>query len=105
MRKGAPLELLFTNKELGLLGDVELKGSLGASDHDMAELRMLRAGRRGLTAPAFRTAHSGLFQGPLARVPWHRATEARGAQESCWMVKNPLLQAPECSVPTRGQSG
>ena len=84
---------------------VELKGSLGSSDHDMAELRMLRAGRRGLTAPAFRTAHSGLFQGLLGRVPWHQATEARGTQESCWMFKNPLLQAPECSVPTRGQSG
>ncbi|GAB0209305.1 hypothetical protein GRJ2_003396200 [Grus japonensis] len=45
MRKGAMLDLILTNKE-GLVGDVKLKGSLGCSDHEMVEFRILRAARR-----------------------------------------------------------
>ncbi len=35
-RRGAMLDLVLTNKE-GLVGNVELKGSLGCSDHEMVE--------------------------------------------------------------------
>ena len=36
MRGAAPLDVLFTNRE-GLVGDVEVGGCLGQSDHDMIE--------------------------------------------------------------------
>jgi len=35
-RGSVPLDLLFTNRE-GLVGDVEVGGCLGQSDHDMIE--------------------------------------------------------------------
>ncbi|PKU40028.1 rna-directed dna polymerase from mobile element jockey-like [Limosa lapponica baueri] len=46
MRKGAVLDLVLTNKE-GLVGNVKLKRSLGYSDHEMIEFKILRAARRG----------------------------------------------------------
>jgi len=39
--RGALLDLALTTKE-GLSGDVKVKGSLGHSDHETAELRVLR---------------------------------------------------------------
>ncbi|GAB0186650.1 hypothetical protein GRJ2_001130300 [Grus japonensis] len=45
MRRDAMLDLVLTNKE-GLVGDVKLKGSLGCSDHEMVEFKILRAARR-----------------------------------------------------------
>ena len=39
------LELILSNKE-GLVGNVKLKGSLGCSDHEMVQFRMLSAARR-----------------------------------------------------------
>ncbi|GAB0184462.1 hypothetical protein GRJ2_000911500 [Grus japonensis] len=45
MRRGAMLDLVLNNKE-GLVGDVKLKGSLGCSDHEMVEFKILRAARR-----------------------------------------------------------
>ncbi|GAB0209831.1 hypothetical protein GRJ2_003448800 [Grus japonensis] len=63
-RRGAMLDLVLTNKE-GLVGDVKLKGSLGCSDHEMVEFRILRAARRAcskLTTLDFRRADFGLFR-------------------------------------------
>ena len=45
MRGAAPLDLLFTNR--GLVGDVEVGGSLGQSDHNMVEFSILGRVRRG----------------------------------------------------------
>jgi len=45
-RGAAPLDLLFTNRE-GLVGDVEVGGCLGQSDHNMVEFSILCGGRRG----------------------------------------------------------
>ncbi|GAB0178507.1 mitochondrial enolase superfamily member 1 [Grus japonensis] len=61
------LDLILTNKE-GLVGDVKLKGSLGCSDHEMVEFRILRAVRRGLgklTTLDFSRADFGLFRDVL----------------------------------------
>jgi len=58
VRKGAMLDLVLTNKE-GLVGNVRLKGSLGCSDHEMVEFKILRAARRvhsKLTSLNFRRA-------------------------------------------------
>jgi len=45
MRRGAMLDLVLTNKER-LVGNVKVKGSLGCSDHEMVEFKILRAARR-----------------------------------------------------------
>ncbi|GAB0175850.1 hypothetical protein GRJ2_000050200 [Grus japonensis] len=55
-RRGAILDLVLTNQE-GLVGNVKLKGSLGCSDHEMVEFKILRAARRAhskLTALDFK---------------------------------------------------
>ncbi|GAB0179239.1 hypothetical protein GRJ2_000389200 [Grus japonensis] len=92
-RRGAMLDLIFTNKE-GLVGDVKLKGSLGCSDHKMVEFTILRAARRAhskLTTLDFRRADFGLFRDLLGRVPWDKALEGREAQDSWLIFKGYLL--------------
>ncbi|GAB0190393.1 triadin [Grus japonensis] len=64
------LDLLLTNKE-GLVGNVKLKGSLGCSDHEMVEFKILRAARKvhsKLTTLNFRRADSGLFRDLLGQI-------------------------------------
>ncbi|GAB0179421.1 hypothetical protein GRJ2_000407400 [Grus japonensis] len=95
--RGAMLDLVSTNKE-GLVGNVKLKGSLGCSDHETVEFKILRAARRvhsKLTTLAFRRADFGLFRDLLGRLPWDKVLEGRGAQESWLVFKDHLLQAQE----------
>ncbi|GAB0179392.1 cAMP-dependent protein kinase inhibitor alpha [Grus japonensis] len=78
------LDLVLTNKK-GLVGNVKLKGSLGCSDHKMVEFKILRAARRAhskLATLDFRRADFGFFRDLLGRVPWDKALEGRGAQDS-----------------------
>ncbi|GAB0200487.1 hypothetical protein GRJ2_002514100 [Grus japonensis] len=105
-RRGAMLDLILTNKE-GLVGDVKLKGSLGCSDHEMVEFRILRAARRALsklTTLDFSRADFGLFRDLLGRIPWDTALEGRGAQDSWLIFKGHLLQAQERCIPTQRKS-
>jgi len=91
------LDLVLTNKE-GLVGNVKLKGSLGCSNHEMVEFKILRAARTThykLTTLDFSRADFGLFRFLLGRVPWDKALEGRGAQESWSVFKDHLLQAQE----------
>ncbi|GAB0208733.1 hypothetical protein GRJ2_003339000 [Grus japonensis] len=107
MRRGAMLDLVLANKE-GLVGDVKLKGSLGCSDHEMVEFKILRAVRRAhskLTTLDFRRADFGLFRDLLGRIPWDKALEGRGAQDSWLIFKGHLLQAQERCIPTKRKSG
>ena len=107
MRRGATLDLVLTNKQ-GLMGNVKLKGSLGCSDHEMVEFKILRAARRvhsKLTTLDFRRADFGLFRDLLGRIPWDKALEGRGAQDSWLIFKGHLLQAQERCIPTRRKSG
>ncbi|GAB0208316.1 mitochondrial enolase superfamily member 1 [Grus japonensis] len=100
------LDLILTNKE-GLVGDVKLKGSLGCSDHKMAEFKILRTARRvhrKLTTLDFRRAGFGLFRDLLGRIPWDKALEGRGAQDSWLIFKGHLLQAQERCIPTKRKS-
>ncbi|GAB0199287.1 mitochondrial enolase superfamily member 1 [Grus japonensis] len=106
MRRGAMLDLILTNKE-GLVGDVKLKGSLGCSDHEMVEFRILRAARRArskLTTLGFRRADFGLFRDLLGRIPWDKALEGRGTQDSWLIFRGHLLQAQERCIPTKRKS-
>jgi len=64
---------------------VKVGGSLGSSDHEMVEFRMLRGGSRPIsriTTLDFRRADFGLFKDLLGGIPWARALEGRGVQES-----------------------
>jgi len=94
-RRAATLDLALTNRG-GLVGNVKLKGSLGGSDHEMVEFIILRVVRRAhskLTTPDFRRAHFGLFRDLLGRIPWDKALEGIGTQESWLIFKDHLLQA------------
>ncbi|GAB0207625.1 hypothetical protein GRJ2_003228200 [Grus japonensis] len=100
------LDLVLTNKE-GLVGDVKLKGSLGCSDHEMVEFKILRAARRArskLTTLDFRRAGFGLSRDLLGRIPWDKALEGRGDQDSWLIFKGHLLQAQERCIPTKRKS-
>ena len=91
------LDLVLTKKE-GLVGSVKLKGSLGCSDHEMVEFKILRAVRREqskLPTLNFRRENFSLFRDLLGQVPWDKALEGRGAQESWLISKDHLLQAQE----------
>jgi len=71
------LDLVLTTKE-GLVGNVQLKSSLGCSDHEMVEFRFLKAVRRAhskLTTMDIRRADFGLLRDLLGRVPWDKALE------------------------------
>ncbi|GAB0206109.1 hypothetical protein GRJ2_003076500 [Grus japonensis] len=106
-RRGTMLDLSLTNKE-GLVRDVKLKGSLDCSDHEMVEFRILRAVRRALsklTTLDFSRADFGLFRDLLGRIPWDKALEGRGAQDSWLVFKGHLLQAQEQCIPTERKSG
>ncbi|GAB0180284.1 hypothetical protein GRJ2_000493700 [Grus japonensis] len=101
------LDLVLTSKE-GLVGNVKLKGSLGCSDHETVEFKILRAAKRAhskVTTLDFRRADFGLFRDLLGRVPWDKALEGRGAQESWLVFKGHLLQAQERCIPTKTTSG
>ncbi|GAB0189924.1 protein inscuteable [Grus japonensis] len=103
----AILDLVLTNKE-GLVGNVKLKGSLGCSNHEMVEFRILRAVMRlhsKLATLDFRRADFGLFTHLLGRVPWDKALEGRGAQESWLVFKDHLLQAQEQCISAKRKSG
>ncbi|PKU30494.1 rna-directed dna polymerase from mobile element jockey-like [Limosa lapponica baueri] len=67
MRRGALLDFMLTNKE-GLAGDVKVKGSLGCSDHEMVEFRILRGRRRGFVFYSHGTFFDKIFYKQLEEV-------------------------------------
>jgi len=78
------LDLVLTTKDR-LVRNVKVKGSLGRSDHEMVEFKILRAGRRvcsKLSTLDFRRADFGLLWDLLGRTLWDKALEGRRAQES-----------------------
>ena len=69
------LDLILTRNE-GLVGNVKFKDSLGCSDHEVVEFRILRAGRRvksKLTTLDFRIVDFDSFKDLLRRVQWDKA--------------------------------
>jgi len=109
MRSGAMLDLVPTSKE-GLVGNVKLKDSLGCSDHEMVEFKILKAVtvRRvhsKLTALDCRRADFGLARDLLGRLPGDKALEGRGTQESWLIFRDHILQAQEGCIPKKRNSG
>uniref|UniRef100_A0A8B9PGQ4 Reverse transcriptase domain-containing protein n=1 Tax=Apteryx owenii TaxID=8824 RepID=A0A8B9PGQ4_APTOW len=73
----------------------------------MVEFRILRGGGRALSKIAtldFRRANFGLFRDLLRGIPWVRALEGRGVQESWLIFKHHLLQAQERCIPMSRKS-
>ena len=91
-RQDVLLDLILTNKE-GLVEDVRVGGSLGCSDHEMVEFRLLRGRSRAtsrITTLDFRRANFGLFKDLLGGIPWVRALEGRGIQKELVNIQLPL---------------
>ncbi|PKU28782.1 glycerol kinase [Limosa lapponica baueri] len=92
----------------GLVGNVKLKDSLGCSDHEMVEFKILRAARRvcsKLTTLDFRRADFGLLRDLIGRVTREKVLEGRGGQGSWLVFKDHLLQAQEQCIPRKKKSG
>ncbi|KAK4826884.1 hypothetical protein QYF61_012072 [Mycteria americana] len=100
-REGAPLGLLFTNRE-GLVSHVMVGGCLGQSDHEMIEFLIRGEAARGVSKIAtldFRRADFGLFRRLVERVPWEAALMGKGVQEGWTFFKEEVLKAQEWAVP------
>ncbi|KAK4814558.1 hypothetical protein QYF61_023757 [Mycteria americana] len=100
-REGAPLDLLFTNRE-GLVSHVMAGGRLGQSDHEMVEFLIRGEAARGVSKTAtldFRRADFGLFRRLVDRVPWEAALMGKGVQEGWTFFKEEVLKAQERAVP------
>ncbi|KAK4811015.1 hypothetical protein QYF61_015719 [Mycteria americana] len=100
-REGAPLDLLFRNRE-GLVSHVMVGGCLGQSDHEMIEFLILGEAARGVSKTAtfdFRRADFGLFRRLVEGVPWEAALKGKGVQEGWTFFKEEVLKAQERAVP------
>ncbi|PKU46497.1 hypothetical protein llap_3216 [Limosa lapponica baueri] len=74
-RKRAMLDFVLTKKE-GVVGNIKLKASLGCSDHEIVEFKILRTARgvcSKLATLDFRRADFGLLMDLLGRVTWEKA--------------------------------
>lgn len=90
--RGAPLDLVFTNKE-GLARNVKLKGNLGHCGHEMMEFTILRTVGRApskLTNLDFRREHSSLFRGLLSKIPQDKAIKGSWATDTNWNTKSSI---------------
>jgi len=61
--------------------DVKVGDSVGCSDHEILEFRILHGGRRAISRIKIldlRRANLGLFKDLLGGIPWVRALEGRG---------------------------
>ncbi|KAK4832424.1 hypothetical protein QYF61_023103 [Mycteria americana] len=100
-REGAPLDLLFTNRER-LVSRVMVGGHLGQSDHEMIEFLIHGEAARGVSKTAtldFRRADFSLFRTLVDRVPWEAALMGKGVQEGWTFFKEEVLKAQEQAVP------
>ncbi|GAB0209397.1 mitochondrial enolase superfamily member 1 [Grus japonensis] len=67
----------------------------------MAEFKILRGRSRAIsriTTLDFRRGNFGLFRDLLGRIPWVRALEGKGAQESWSIFKHHFLQAQDWCI-------
>lgn len=76
--------VVLTNNE-GLVGNVEAGCSLGCSKHEIVEFKVLCRRNKAISRMAaleFRRANFDLSKNQLRGIPWVRALEGKGAQES-----------------------
>lgn len=100
-RGGAPLDLLFTNRE-GLVGDVKDGDCLGQNDHEVVEFSILGDVGRVTSRTAvlnFRRVGFDLFRSLVAGVPWVSLLKGKGVQEAWTLLKKEVSKAQEQAVP------
>jgi len=100
------LDLVLMNKE-GLVEDVKAGGRLGCSDHEKLSFRILRGRITSISRIKtldFRRANFGLFKELLGGIPWVRALEGRGVQESWSLLKHHFLHAQDWCIPLSKKS-
>jgi len=105
-RRGALLDLLLMNKE-GLVEDVKAGDSLGSSDHEMVNFRILRGGSRAINRIKildFRRVNFGLFKELLGGILWATALAGRRVQENWSLFKHHFLHTQERCIPLRKKS-
>jgi len=105
-RRGMLLDPVLTNREV-LVEDVKTVHSLGCSDPEMVEFRVLRGGSTAvsrITTLDFRRANFGLFKDLLGGIPWVRALECKGVQESWLLFKHYFLRAQDQCIPVSKKS-
>jgi len=86
---------------------VKVGGSLGCSDHEMVEFRILHGGSGAISKIKtldFRRANFGLFKDLLGGILWVRGLEGRGIQESWLLFKHHFLHAQDCCIPLSKKS-
>jgi len=86
---------------------VKVGGSLGSSDHEMTEFRILRGGSRAVSrikSLDFRRANFDLFKDLLGGIPWGMALEGRGVQESWLLFKHHFLRTQDWCIPLSKKS-
>jgi len=94
-RGGAPLDLLFTNRE-GLVGDVEVTSCLGQNGHEMVEFSIRGGARRADSKSAsLCRVDFELLRRLVGRVPWDSILEGKGFQEGWLLLKKEVLEAQE----------
>ena len=100
------LDLVLTNRD-GLAEDVKVGESLGCSDLEVVEFMIMCGGSRVISRIPnmdFRTAKFGLFKDLLGKIPWVRALESRGVQESWSLFKNHFFHAQDWCIPPSKKS-
>jgi len=92
---------------VGLVEDVKVGGCLGCSDHEMVNFRILCGGSRVISRIKtldFRRANFGLFKDLCGGIPWVRALEGRGVQESWLLFKCHFLHTQDWCIPLSKKS-
>lgn len=67
--------------------------SLGCSDDEMVEFRILKRGNKAkgrITTTDFRRAHFGVFRHQLERIPWETALKRREVQDLVAFQESPF---------------
>ena len=101
-RGGALLDLLFINTE-GPVGDVEIRGHIGFSDHEMTEFSVRDEVKRGAsktTTMDFQRADFGLFRRLTETVPCKRVLKDKGIHAGWTFFQEEVLKPQEQAVPT-----
>lgn len=78
------------------------EGSLGCSDHETVEFRILHEGNKAVsrtTTLNFRRANFGLLKDLLGGIPRVKALEEKGVEESWLIFKHQFLQTQDLYIP------
>ena len=88
--------LLMTSEQL--VGDVIINDRLGCSDHEIAELKILRGVKKASSrtqVPNFKKVDFSLFRELGSIIWWKAVLKGKGAHESYQIFKDSLLKTKE----------